>query len=390
MQFGPGIFGLLTQVMGVAAIFYMFAGGGSTYGLIRNISAASSAEERRRWMCAGTAINCLSSLALAAIAIALALLGGGLIFDDPSYGLVYIGIAVAQVVVGVGNLVLAYFSGIGDNRTFAVVNISGNILSLLLVIALAQGLGLVGTVFGLVLAPAMVGIVALLQFFRNGGDLAMFRIAWEPSLLKNLFSYSTAMACAVTAVPLAQLLIRIDMSLRLGWNFVGYWQTVAKLSDAYMLFVGVVFINYLLPQLSRRRGAADALRVLVHFGAPMLGMFVLACIAIYLARDYLILMIYSPAFLPAADLVPPQLVGDSLRVAALLLHYYFMSRGQILIVVASELTQGITLYILYLVLVPSYAAMAPVYGHVATYALLLALMLGFLCIAKRRASGLAS
>jgi hypothetical protein len=125
-----------------------------------------------------------------------------------------------------------------------------------------------------------------------------------------------------------------------------------------------------------------ALHALVGFGAPMLGTFILGCTAIYLARDYLIPIIYSAAFLPAADLVLPQLVGDTLRVTALLPHYYFMSRGHILVVIASELTQGAALYILYLALAPSYAVLAPVYSHVATYALLLALMIGLLVIEK--------
>ena len=85
LQFGPSTFGLLTQVMGVAAIFYMFAGGGITNGLIRNISAAHSAEEQDRWMSAGITISALTSVALGVIAITLGLLDGGAILGDPSY-----------------------------------------------------------------------------------------------------------------------------------------------------------------------------------------------------------------------------------------------------------------------------------------------------------------
>src|SRR5262245_51344540 len=77
LQFGPGPFGVLTQVMGVAAIFYTFAGGGTTTGLIRNISLAGSKQEHNRWMSTGATINVLSSAALAGLAIALALFGGG-------------------------------------------------------------------------------------------------------------------------------------------------------------------------------------------------------------------------------------------------------------------------------------------------------------------------
>src|SRR5262249_14137409 len=69
--------------MGVAAIFYMFAGGGITNGLIRNISAAHLAEEHDRWMSAGITISALTSVALAVIATTLGLFDGGAILGDP-------------------------------------------------------------------------------------------------------------------------------------------------------------------------------------------------------------------------------------------------------------------------------------------------------------------
>jgi len=384
-QFGPSTFGLLTQVMGIAAIFYMFAGGGITNGVIRNISAATSEVERRRWMSAGATITILSALALAAIAVALALFGGSAIFGDPGYAPVFVGIAAAQIPVGFGHLVLAYFSGIGDNRTFAAVQIVANILSLLLLVALAVGLGRVGAMFGLVVAPAAIGAVALWCFFRKVAHHGMFRIAWDRPPLKDLLSYAAVMVASVTAVPVAQLFIRTDMSQRLGWIAVGYWQAVAKLSDAYMLFVGVILINYLLPQLSNRHEAASALRMLLRFGALLLGFFTVACVIIYALRDYLLLVVYSKQFLAASNLVLPQLVGDALKVATLLLYYYFMSRGRVLIVFVSELVLGVALCVLYLVLAPSYEASAPVYAYALAYAAVLLVMIGLLHFVQVRA-----
>ena len=383
VQFGPGSFGLLTQVMGVAAIFYMFAGGGITNGLIRNISAVFSLEEQQRWISAGITINALSSLALSAIAIALALLDGGVILGDPSHGWLYLVIAITQVVVGAGNVVLAYFSGIGEVRTFATAHIAGNTLSLLLLILLVEAVGFNGALLGAVLGPAITGVIALRQFFvRENHRGMLFRISWERPLLKNLSSYAAVMVCAVTAVPVAQLMIRLAMGKSLGWNFVGYWQAVAKVSDAYMAFIGVIFINYLLPKLSKLRSDAAALRVLRHFGASMLGIFFFAGITMYAVRHYVILIIYSQTFSPASDLVLPQLVGDGARIGTLLLQYYFMSRERFLIVMTLELMQGIALYSFYLIFAASYGAMAPVYSHVVTSGLMLSIAVGMLRIVK--------
>jgi hypothetical protein len=99
-QFGPSTFGLLTQVMGIAAIFYLFAGGGVTNGVIRNVSASPSEDERRRWMSAATTITVHASVILAVVAIALALFGSSVIFGEPGYALVFVGIAASQILVG--------------------------------------------------------------------------------------------------------------------------------------------------------------------------------------------------------------------------------------------------------------------------------------------------
>ena len=67
------------------------------------------------------------------------------------------------------------------------------------------------------------GAIALWQFLLRWGyrDI-FFRISWEPPLLKNLFSYAVVMVCGATAVPLAQLMIRLEMGHSLGWSFLGY------------------------------------------------------------------------------------------------------------------------------------------------------------------------
>jgi O-antigen/teichoic acid export membrane protein len=389
-QFGPSTFGLLTQVMGIAAIFYMFAGGGIANGIIRNISAASSEFERKRWMSAATAITAVSAVALAAIAVVLALFGGSIVFGEPSFAPVFIGIAVAQIPVGFGHLILAYFSGVGDNRTFAVIQIVASILSLLLLVLLVVSLGRVGAISGLVAAPATIGVVALWHFFRGVAQSGMLRIAWHPALLKSLLSYGAVMASAVTAIPVAQLLIRIDMSERLGWIAVGYWQAIAKLSDAYMMFVGVIIINFLLPQLSKRHDSAEALRVLLRLGGLQLGMFVIAGGMIYCLRDQLLMVVYSTQFMIASNLVLPQLVGDTLKVTFLLLQYYFMSRQQMFVIFVSELILGLALYALYLMLVPAYGVIAPIYAYAVVYAALVLVLIALLPVAKRRTNSLTS
>lgn len=369
--FGPANFGLLTQIMGVAAIFNTFAGGGITNGLIRNIAAARSEIEIRGWLSAGMTINALSSLVLTGIALVLWQFNEGAVFRNPSYAPVFLGIALVQPFVGIGNLILAYFSGIRQIHKYSVINVVANITSLLVLIGLAQVLGLKGAIAGLILSPALIGGIALWSLSRDTRDHGVLRFGWDGRQIADLMWYAAAMACAVTAAPISQLIIRLRMSESAGWEFVGYWQAVAKLSDSYMLFVGVVLVNHLLPELSRRRDNAHALRSVCRLGAPIVCSFALGATAVYLDREQIIRLVFSPEFSWASTFVLPQLLGDGVRVIALLLHYFFMSRGLIFVVCVNETIPPIATLLFYVVFFPYFGPIAAVYGHVVSGILLL-------------------
>ena len=79
----------------------------------------------------------------------------------------------------------------------------------------------------------------------------------------------------------------------------------------------------------------------------------------------------------------PQLCGDVFKIAGMLLYFYIVSRGRILSILVSDLLQGISLYVLYQILVRFYGPAAPVYSHAVNSALLLVMMLGLLARSQR-------
>ena len=60
----------------------------------------------------------------------------------------------AQVLMGGGHIALAYLSGSGDLRSFAIVNCLGNTLGLAAVLALAHWAGFYGAAYGVHCCPS--------------------------------------------------------------------------------------------------------------------------------------------------------------------------------------------------------------------------------------------
>ena len=373
-MFGPAALGFMTQVMGVVAIFYMFAGGGTTNGLVRNI-ARSSKEERRAWLGNGIAVHIGASVLLALVAVALAVQGGGSVLGDDRYVLVFLVVAVAQVLVGFGNIIVAYASGTGDVRFFAFVQIVSTLLGIGTVIIMATVFGFAAAVYALASYQAALGVVALAAFARRTGDFCALWPAWNWDRVRVLLGYTAVTIASVVAVPVAQILVRQHMSAELGWQTVGYWQAVAKISDAYMQVLGVVVIHVLLPRLTPLPTLTAQFRLVGRIGSVLVAMFLAGAVFFLAAKDVVITLAYSRDFLPAGAFVLPTLVADFLRIMTYLLLYVFVARGHVAILAVLGVFQGVAIYLLYLVLFPSVGAMAAVYNSIGAAAVMLVAML---------------
>jgi O-antigen/teichoic acid export membrane protein len=371
-RFGPEGFGAISQIMGVAAIFYTFAGGGLTNGLIKHVSEDSSNASRSEWLSAAGLIAVASSAGLAAIAIALYFFGAEPIFSDQRLAPVFLIIGAIQLLVGIGNISIAYLSGVSDLRRFVYANGAGNILALAILIGLAYIAGIEGAYLGAAALPLVPSLLGIWYVFRFHWPKE-FSLDADRSKIKRLLQFFASMLLASIAVPLAQLYMRADLGNSIGWQSVGYWQVVARTSDAYMQVFGVLFINFLLPQLSRERGP-ERLRMLFKLGAAVLGLFLAGALIYYVFRGPIIRIAFSPEFLPAKGLVAEQILGDFAKIIGLLIVYYFVSIGRIWIQGITEVSQAVLTIGLFLALRPSLGIQAAVLSYSAACFFLMVVM----------------
>ncbi|HEY9057575.1 MAG TPA: hypothetical protein VIN77_10535 [Aurantimonas sp.] len=372
-SFGPDGFGQLSQVMAVAAVFYMIAGGGLTNGIVRNVAAAPDRDASASWLKAALPIVAIFAVALAAAALAIWLWGSSFLFPEQDMGYVLLAVGLAQVVVGAGNLALAYLSGIGAVRTFAAANAGGTIIATGLIAVLALTTGFRGAAVGvacLALAPAFLGLVA---FGRHMDWKLVWKAAFVRRQIGELLQYSGSMFLAAGAVPLALVYMRADLAESIGWKQVGLWQSVARISDAYMQVFGVLFMNYLLPQLARLPLAARGRR-LGQIAIVILALFLVGA-AVFLAfSDTVLRLAFSDTFRAAGIYVGPQLLGDGLKLGALVFVYYFVAAGRASVQAGAEVLVAAIMVVAYIVLLPRLGALTPLVSYAIASSVLLLVM----------------
>ncbi len=370
-ELGPEGFGLLSQLMTLVAITAMFAGGGIANGLIKVLAESpASTEEGKAWLSTAFTVTTIVSVVVASLlmifsgALSNRLLQGGFAF-------LFICLAFAQAAVGYGNLIQAEASSRGDSWLYAKINILGTVLGTVVMAVAVSSFSFSGAAYAVTLMPAFTGFVALLFLYQKRNELlSNFRLSIDPRRFRHLLSFSTLTLVGATSVPLAHLVIRDVIGQRIGWDQVGLWQGVVKMSDVYMQFIGVILINYALP---RYAAAMDLKRAVSEFRTTLTWLLVTliaGLIVLYGLQNWVIRLVFSEAFLPMTDFFVPQMLGDIFRTIAAAISYIFLARGALRISIAFEFSQGLLLVAFFSILVDIVGRLAPAYAHMVTYIVL--------------------
>ncbi|VVE81581.1 O-antigen translocase [Pandoraea sputorum] len=373
---GPQAFGMLGQMMTVVAIASMFAGGGTALGLTKQLSEpVSEAAKLQRLGSAMVIYVAVSSIVTIVLVFGSRAFARSLL-DDAGSMVVIWALAVGYWLVGIYSIVQSIFSSRQDVRSLVALNIVGALAGAAVFLTLLYGFGFIGAAFGLVAMPAINGLSALL-FARLRLPVPWLRLQWNPNWesARELLAYGGVMLVSAAAVPMAQLAMRNMLGERLGWDQVGYWQGVLKISDVYFQFVGVVLTSFILPKFAAARSIKQIDGILRSIFSTLLPLAVVMLISVYLLRNIIIELLFSRSFLPMTDLFLPQVLGDFIRICGSIIAYIFLARGWRRIAIASELLQAMVLLVGTWLLVGRVGIMAPIYAYCVSATLTLMLML---------------
>jgi O-antigen/teichoic acid export membrane protein len=374
---GPEGMGYIGQLMSVVALTAALAGGGISMGVTKYIAQQDSRREstaphlraaRMIWLAAGT----LFFLVLAASARPLS----QALFDSPDYAPVFWGLAAAQFAIGAYNLLSAVLNGKHDVAGLAAVNTLGAVAGATVTCLLVLWAGLTGAMWGLVLAPCTGLVFAGIQVWRKG----YLRGSWrgerpQVSQYKDLLSFASMLLVTACTMPLAQILLRSWQGEALGWDQAGIWQGLVKLSDAWLQFATVVLGSYYFARLSRFGDHAALHKEVRTTFLACAALLLPVAMCIWLLREPLIRLLFSPDFLSMQDLLAPQLAGDVLRTLAYVVAYVAVAKAQTGLYILGELYQAGALLLLAHFLIPMFGARGVPYAYCVTYLLYL-----FICV----------
>ncbi|MET4569300.1 O-antigen translocase [Rhodanobacter soli] len=366
---GPEGVGKLGQFTSLMSLLAVLAGGGISAGIVKYVAEYRHDPQRLArllaaalWyaLCASVLMGCLALLFSRQLAVWL--------LDDAAYaGLIRV-LAVAQLGIALVNYILAVINGFMDVRRLALIQVLGSLLSIVMVIWLARWLHLYGALLALIVSQLLWLVVGLPAWWRSPYfQRSMLRLRFDREMTLRLAAFSVMTLTAALVSPLVNIAVRDHLALQLGWEQVGYWQAVSKVSDAYLLFLTAAINIYYLPKLAAIRERAALVAELRNAYRYILPVVVVLAAAVYVLREWVTRLLFSADFAPANALYAPQLAGDVVKIASFILSYVMLAKAMTRLFVISECVFAASYLALVYVFTAHFGLVGAMYAFAANY-----------------------
>lgn len=283
---------------------------------------------------------------------------------------VIVWLAAALIPMLFNGLLLATLNGRKAITAYVIANIAGSLVTALTAMALVLKFGLYGVLVAMAISQALACIVTFWLFQRTG------RIRWRNflgpinrNIARRLGGFALIGATSALAVPVAQMLIRDGLVDRLGWQSAGLWQALSKISEMHLMLLTTTLSLYFLPRFSEIKDATALRKEVVKGYRFVLPLIVASAALIFFLRELLIRLLLTDKFLPLADVLGWQMVGDVLKISSWVMAYTMISHARIHVFIITELAFSLLWVILTLGGASMDGLRGAILGYVLTYAI---------------------
>ena len=253
VSFGPAGLGLAANFRQLITVLGVLAGAGIFNGVTKYVAQYHDNPQQLRRVVGTSSAMVLGFSTLMALVFVLAAapISQGLFGNTDYQGLVRL-VALVQMGIAWGNLLLALMKGFRDAAGNALSLIVGSLIGVLAYYVSYRLGGYEGALLGLALIPALVVIPAAIMLIKRGViPLSYLKPSWDNGLAGQLSKFTLMALITSVTLPVAYIMMRKLLAAQYSWDEVGIWQGVSSISDAYLQFITASFSVYLLPTLSR-------------------------------------------------------------------------------------------------------------------------------------------
>lgn len=375
---GPTGVALLGNFTNITGILTTFANGAIGSGITKYISEFESEEKKESVVSHAVKISLACSLIMGIVIFIFHNTLAKLAFGDTKYSSVFVIFGFTVVCFGLNTTISAVLNGYRNIKYMIITGMIGSCLSVILALVITIRFGLYGALINSAIAQVCILMINM-QFVRmlKIFNVKMLLRAIEPNLMWKLFKYATMSLVSALVVPMSTLIIRKYILNNFSQNEAGYIQGVWSISAAYLMVVTTTLSIYYLPTLSSIKEDAGLRKEIFKGYKFLLPTAILGGIAIYICRDLIIYVLYTPEFLPMKRYFTFQIIGDTFKIASWILGYLMVAKAMTKWFIVTEIISSFMYVGLSFLFMNFYGSIGVTYGYVLNYLLYLIFMIIF-------------
>lgn len=336
---GPTGYAAIGQFQNFIQMVTTFAGSAINTAVVKYTAEYHEDESKQRaiWKTAGSIVFLFSLI----FAFLILIFQGQLslyIFHSLKYQTVFIWFAVFLIFFNFNTLFLAILNGKKEILKLVLANIAGSLFALIITSMLAIKLHLYGALVALSIYQSIAFIVTLFLCYRaNWFKFSSLLGKIDLEITKKFSSFILMALVSAICVPLSQMLIRAYLTQKFSLAYAGYWEAMIRLSTVYLMLVTTTLGVYYLPRLSELN-KIDEIKKEVYLGYKFLfPLTVVGGIIVFVLRDWIINLLFTPSFAPMQDLFFWQMMGDALKIGSWILAYLMLSKAMTKLYISTEI-----------------------------------------------------
>jgi PST family polysaccharide transporter len=361
---GPEAVALFGQFQNFVAAVAIAGGAALVTGLVTFLAENRASEERSTNACRQAfGVAFASSAVFAILIFAFAPHVAQFVLGDSRFAWLMRILAIILLPISAYQLSSAILNGRQQIAAFVMNRAAYSVILLIVAVILVATRGVDGGLLGLAIAPALACLVGFSLLARQPG----FSFGWCIPLLSRdgaraFFPYWLMSIMTAAMTPLVLVVARTYIGNNIGWVEAGWWEAALRVSDICLVIVTTALATYYVPRLAAARNLQDEREIMMKLIAFALVLSGGAAMGIYLVRFPVIAALFSPEFLPAAELLGIQLLTSVIKVGTWVIAYHMIVRKRLAWIIGGEVLFNCLLLVLIFVLTEFYGIIGAAYA----------------------------
>lgn len=259
-------------------------------------------------------------------------------------------------------------NGFSKYKTLIIINIIGQILGVSITLLLIYQNKIDGALISVVIAESLMFLITLVGIINRRSLVSLIKVSQISfDFLKRMRTHSVMALFSAVILPLVALAIRSYIIEALGYKDAGFWEAMSRISHYYLMLVSALVALYILPRLTEINTVKEFRDEVFGFYKTVIPIFGFGLVLIYLSRSYIVPFVFSVEFEPVEDLFLWQLLGDFVKVLAIVIAYQFLAKKMFWHYIVTETFLVVILYLTSVFFIDLYGVKGAVIGHFVSY-----------------------